>query len=345
MQKLLLALVVCMLGASAGSGPPLAPLALEPLAAFALADRTPPLSDSLARRLESTHSSGQHYRAATGESVDISVSASYPASESIGQHWADFFAGLIHGHELQLLHAFVAPLPEVRALCGPNALGCYGDNQLVMTGDTADGFEPEEVARHEYGHHIAFNRANPPWKALEWGPKRWASYAGVCARDRAGTAYPGDQSLLYRLNPGEAFAESYRLLNDMRSGAVDLLWPIIDRSFYPDAGALQAVEEDVVAPWTADSTSVVRRSFLGAPGRIAALGIATALDGTLIVRLRPAGSYDLSVVAGQDPLRATGRSSNMRETKVTYRICGQRSLAVRVAASAVLRFELEVTRP
>ena len=81
------------------------------------------------------------------------------------------------------------------------ALGCYGDNELVMTDETAGGFEPEEIARHEYGHHVAFNRANPPWKPLESGPKRWASYARVCARTRAGTAYPGDQSLLYRLNP------------------------------------------------------------------------------------------------------------------------------------------------
>ena len=345
MKRLLLGLVLCVLVAWAGAGTAPAPLASESFAAFELADRGAALSDSRARRLASRHSSAKSYRAATGESVDISVSGSYPASESIGQHWADFFAGLLHGDELQLLHAFVAPLPEVRALCGTHALGCYGDNQLVITGDSAEGFEPEQVARHEYGHHIAFNRANPPWKALAWGPKRWASYAGVCARARAGTAYPGDQSLLYRLNPGEAFAESYRILNEMRSGAVDLLWPIIDRSFYPDGGALQAVEQDVATPWTSDAANVVRRRFLGAPGRIAALRIATPLDGTLIVRVRPAASYDLSVVAGAGPLRAIGRSSSARETRATYQICGQRSLAIRVAASKALRFELEVTRP
>lgn len=230
-------------------------------------------------------------------------------------------------------------------MCGQTALGCYGENQVVMTGDAVGGFEPEEVARHKYGHHIAFDRANTPWKGLEWGPKRWASYAGVCARARAGTAYPGDQSLLYRLNPCEAFGESYRLLNDMRSGALDLLWPIIDRSFYPDGGALQAVEQDVLAPWTWDAANVVRRRLLGAPGRMAALRIATPLDGTLIVRVRPAGSYGLSVVAGGEPLRATGRSSSLRETRVTYQICGPRSLASRVAATTVQRFELEVTRP
>ena len=312
---------------------------------FALADRTPPLSDSLARRLESTHSSWPPYRAATGELVHVAVSGSYSDGESIGQRWADFFAGLLHGDELQLLHALIAPLPEVQALCGQTALGCYGDNELVMTGDAASGFEPEEVARHEYGHHIAFNRANTPWKGLEWGPKRWASYEGVCARARAGTAYPGDEGLLYRLNPGEAFAESYRLLNDIRSGAVELLWPIFDRSFYPDAGALSAVEEDVVAPWTGPSPAVVRRSVRGNAGPIAAFRLVTPLDGTLIVRLRPAGSYDVFVVGGGDPLRATGRVSNSRETRLTYQICGERSVAVLVTGGAAPRFEVHVTTP
>jgi hypothetical protein len=344
MKKLLLTLVVCVLPGSTATA--LAPAPPEqPLAALALAGRTEPLSASAGHRLESMRGSARSYRAATGESVLISVSGSYTGSDSIGQRWADFFAGLLHGDELQLLHASIAPLPEVRALCGSGALGCYGDNELVMIGETADGFEPEEVARHEYGHHIAFNRANPPWKALEWGPKRWATYAGVCARARAGTAYPGDQSLLYRLNPGEAFAESYRLLNDSNAGAVDLFWPIVDRSFYPDAGALRAVEEDVLDPWSWDEATVTRRSLRGTARPIRALRIATPLDGTLIVRLRPAGPYELSIVADGEPLRATGRSSSVRETRVTYQICGQRSLVVRVAASALHRFELELTRP
>lgn len=346
MRKLLLGLVACMLAASAGGAglPPAPPPASERLAAFELADRTPPLSDSRARRLESRHSSSRPYRAATGELVHIEVSGSYSGGESIGQRWADFFAGLLHGDELQLLHALIAPLPEVQALCGQTALGCYGDNQLVMTGDAAGGFVPEEVARHEYGHHIAFNRANTPWKGLEWGPKRWASYEGVCARVRAGSAYPGDEGLLYRLNPGEAFAESYRLLSDIRSGA-ELRWPILDRSFYPDPGALRAVEEDVVAPWTGPSPAIIRRSVRGNAGPIAAFRLVTSLDGTLIVRLRPAGSYDVFVVGGGDPLRATGRASSSRETRLTYQICGDRSVAVLVTGGAGPRFEVHVTTP
>ena len=112
--KLLLALVVCVLAGSAGPGHPRAPLAPEPLAAFELAERTPPLSDSLAHLLESRHSSWQPYRAATGELVHIEVSGSYAGGESIGQRWADFFADLLHGDELQLLHALIAPLPRCK---------------------------------------------------------------------------------------------------------------------------------------------------------------------------------------------------------------------------------------
>ena len=93
---------------------------------------------------------------------------------------------------------------------------------------------PEEVARHEYGHHIALNRSNAPWPAFDWGPKRWATAAHICPRVRWNTAYPGDESLLYKLNPGEAFAEAYRVLVDMLLGEAHPAWPLVDPSFYPD---------------------------------------------------------------------------------------------------------------
>ena len=240
-----------------------------------------------------------------------------------------------------------APLRACRARSRSSrrrALGCYGDNQLVMTGDAAGGFEPEDVARHEYGHHIAFNRSNTPWKGLEWGPKRWASYEGVCARVRAGTAYPGDQSLLYRLNPGEAFAETYRLLNDMRPGVVELLWPIVDRSFYPDPHALQAVRRT----WSGRGRGLPRPSF-GAASEGMQLGsphFALPLPRRGADRAPPAGRVVRRLRPRRwRPARATGRTSSSRETRVTYRICGERSLAVLVSAGARPRFEVDITRP
>ena len=35
------------------------------------------------------------------------------------------------------------------------------------------------VLTHEYGHHIADSRQNPPWPSVNWGTKRWASYENV----------------------------------------------------------------------------------------------------------------------------------------------------------------------
>src|SRR5262249_9762679 len=83
------------------------------------------------------------YRPSPGEAVDVSVSPAYPADEAIGQRWAEFFASLPHGPELKLLKAYVATLPEVQAICGGGAVGCYGDDQLILTDEPASGFSPE----------------------------------------------------------------------------------------------------------------------------------------------------------------------------------------------------------
>ena len=49
----------------------------------------------------------------------------------------------------------------------------------------------EAIIAHEYGHHVAANRSNAPWAALDWGTKRWATYIQVCGRARDGRALPG----------------------------------------------------------------------------------------------------------------------------------------------------------
>ncbi len=105
--------------------------------------------------------------------------------------------------------------------------------------------------RHEYGHHIANHRSNAPWAAIDWGPKRWASASNVCAKVTRREAYPGDEGSNYALNPGEAWAETYRLLQERKAGITTSTWPIIAPSFYPNEAALRAAELDVVQPWTA----------------------------------------------------------------------------------------------
>jgi hypothetical protein len=285
-------------------------------AVFSLASRLPTLSTG--GPLENVQWAEQTYTASTGEAVDVSLSRSYARDEAIGQRWADFFASLPHGPELRLLKAYIASLSEVHAICGGGAVGCYGDDRLIITNVSAFGFSPEEVGRHEYGHHIALHRSNAPWPAFDWGPKHWATAAHVCSRVRWNTAYPGDESLLYKLNPGEAFAEAYRVLVDTRLGEEHPAWPLVDPSFFPDQAALTATEQDVLSPWTGPT----ERNFR-VRGGMWSRRLETPLDGTLTVHLaRPA---EITLI-GDDgtAMRPTGR----RGMTLTYQICGERWVAM-----------------
>jgi hypothetical protein len=305
-------------------------------ASFTLASRLPVLARGAGGPLGDIQWVEQTYTASTGETLDVSVSPSYAADEAIGQRWADFFASLLHGPELRLLKAYVASLPEVRAICGGGAVGCYGDGQLIVTNEPAFGFSPEEVARHEYGHHIALNRSNSPWPAFDWGPKRWATAARICQRVRWNDAYPGDESLLYKLNPGEGFAEAYRVLVDTRLAEAHPAWPLVDPSFYPDLAALEAIEQDIVSPWTGPTAHVFH-----ARGPVWVRRVATPLDGTLTVRV--AGPARLALIgADGQAMRPTSR----RAMTLTYQVCGERSVAIRVTApDKSPRVDLRVMTP
>jgi hypothetical protein len=311
-----------------------------------LVNATTTLEASGLRLLASTDWNGGRFQTSAGV-VTIYVSPTYAADQSVAQRWADFFASLVHGPELGLLTAYFAPPEEVQSLCGGDGdavLGCYASDRLVAIGETTDGITPESVAAHEYGHHVAGNRANPPWVAIDWGPKRWATEERVCSRTADGTAFPGDESLLYGLNPGEAWAESFRVLNETRGGATET-WPLLDPSFMPDAAALQAVEDDVVNPWTAAAPSVVRGVFTNR-GRMWTRRIATPLDGTVTITL-VGGSNGLQVLAadGRTVLaRGSWTSGGGQQAETT--ICGQRSLVVRVARGGRAQpFALRISRP
>jgi hypothetical protein len=288
---------------------------------------------------------GGRYATRTGEQVKVFVSPAYASDPGTAQQWADFFASLVHGSELGLLTAYIAPLDEVQELCHADfeVLGCYGAQQLVTVGEPVDGLQPTSVATHEYGHHVANNRLNAPWVAIDWGTKRWTSYMNVCARTAGGTAFPGDEGFAYTLNPGEAFAESYRVLNETQAGS-PLTWPIVDPSFLPDATALQAVRDDVLQPWTAPTTRTVRARFIR--GRHAwTMKLATPLDGDLSVRLAQ-GSDDLDLLGGRRTVIARGSWSSTGGKSLEYRICGQRSLTIRVRSDGrPSRFTLRVTQP
>jgi hypothetical protein len=270
-----------------------------------------------------------------GTSIHVDVSDAYPVDDTLPQSWATFFGTLVHGPELASLSLRLAPTDEVSSVCGDQALACYDPASSTIEASPEDELgEPtaREVVTHEYGHHIANNRSNAPWTAEDWGTKRWASYEHICARAVAGTAVPGNEGAAYYENPGEAFAEAYRVLNLTREGVTAASWDIVDRSFYPDAKALALLEQDVESPWTGPTSAHVRS------GRT--IRVATPLDGTFTARLRaPAtAKLRLTLYAGTKVVGSGFRS-------LSYDVCGSRTLTLRVVGPAKVPYTVDLTKP
>lgn len=305
-----------------------------------------------AREPRSFHASawiGGPTTASTGEQVTVYVSGSVSPEVGTPQSWADFIAGLDHDSELSLLTAYIAPLSEVQALCGDGALGCYGGDRLVAMDETAYGVMPADVVRHEYGHHVASHRANTPWPAIDWGPKLWASTMNICRRVEERTAFPGDEGSSYMLNPGEGWAETYRLLEEQRAGVTGAPWEIVDRSFYPTEAALTAARQDVLEPWQAPRSTSFRHRFTAKGKRVWALALTTLLDGSLeiTVSLPKSTLYNVTLLdSDRTTVLATGLWASSRTKRVTTTICGERSLYLRVSRKAGFgRVSVSATQP
>ena len=286
----------------------------------------------------------------TGETVDVRVSDALPVATSTPEAWAEFLVSLTHGPEISLLTVYVSTLDEVQQTCGDRALGCYGGNQMIVPGETVfDGTSPEEVIRHEYGHHVAFNRSNPPWVSVEWGPKNWASAADVCARVGRSEAFPGDEGANYARNPGEAWAETYRLMDERRAGITTAAWPIIAPSFFPTGSAYEAAQRDVVEPWTTPRSTLFTRVFAKKAKRPWLIPLQTPLDGELRVGATlPAGSEATVALVGANRTTVVRRAQwvSQRVKRLTTTVCGQRQLFLRVTSSgAAGRVRVSVTAP
>lgn len=314
----------------------------------ALADRTP--TPAAARTLAvraATALWGGSFTASTGEPVVVQVSDAYPQDPALPQRWADYLASLVHGPELGTLTAYIAPVAEVESLCGEEALACYSPalQTLVVPGeDPSSDISTEAIVAHEYGHHVAANRPNPPWAGVDYGPKRWASYVDVCARARSGELSPGaEDERRYAFNPGEGFAEAYRVLNQRRLGQPLLAWQIVSTAFVPDPTALQLLERDVRTPWVGPTT---RRLAGGlAARRVRTVAVATPLDGTARITLRVSrGAVTADVLAGTRRLRMTASAGRAQGRSLT--VCGERTLRVRTAAGRrAARYTVTVVRP
>lgn len=248
--------------------------------------------------------------ATDGELVSVSFSQDYPVDPARQLQWADFMTSLVHGPELQSVSVLFVPLGQVQRQCGSEALACYSpqDETIVLPGDELpDGPSLQSILIHEYGHHIAATRANPPWDANEYGPKRWATAMGVCAKAAAGQLFPGDEGIEYDRNPAEVFAEDYRVLNEQKLGLPVSSWDIVDQSLQPDASVLAALDQDVVSPWEAPTVSTYSGSFrkLASP-RPRTFTVRTPLDGTLRASLAgPKGAKFRLYLNGKPATSAT----------------------------------------
>jgi hypothetical protein len=265
----------------------------------------------------------------------VIASAGLPAGAANDAAWQQFFTSLPHGPELDSLTVVLAPWDEVTRRCGRGADGCYRGllRQMVIPGTAGpDDSYVADIARHEYGHHLAAQGDNAPFDP-SLGTKRWFTHERICARLRSGEL--SDSGSRYEASAAEGFAEAYRVT----AGGDPHLW-IVDPALFPDPGARRAILADVRHPWTGGR----ERRFTGRltprrPER--SFLVRVPLDGTVVVtvtgaaRLRP----ELTLADGARVL-ARGRAS------LRYVDCGRRVLRLTVRARRGSgRFALRVRRP
>src|SRR2546423_6095424 len=268
---------------------------------------------------------GGTYTTSSGAKVTVFSSSSYAVDQSANQAVADFIDRLVHGSEISLVKIFLGPPEEVAILCNSKEVdGCYSPatNEIMTIGQDTDWSTVEEVVTHEYGHHIANHRLNDPWPAVAYGTKRWATYEGVCQKEASGAAFPGDEGEHYFQNPGESFAESFMHLNEVKLGFPETPWGY-DPMFTPDAGALAAIEQDVLKPWKDDSLKHWGGRF-SRRGQQKTFTFKTPLDGVFAAELHGPRGSSLS-------LTGAGQIKRMSPRLSAALICGGRSGTARVA--------------
>jgi hypothetical protein len=295
-----------------------------------------------------------------GEQIDVS-STYY--SDAQMQSVVNVLGGLVHGPEMNTLSVYVATPDEIPGICGEGALACYapGISEMVVSGvdGSSYGVPRDFTIAHEYGHHLANNRVNAPWTALDTGPKRWATYERVCQGTRKGQLFPGDEDYHYWDNPGEGFAESNAHLN---FPGVSVPWGY-SSLLRPTDGSLVKLRADISDPWTQPATVAWNGSMWPRRRNPAQRRFSTPLDGQVEIRLvGPAGSnYDLYVLGPklrakrakrhdrhlQPRRRVLDRAvSGGSEEQVDTTLCGQSSIRVEVRRRGGSGpFTVTVTRP
>jgi hypothetical protein len=291
---------------------------------------------------------GGVYKVATGENVTVYASNAYRMEPALGQRWADFLSSLVHGPELSTVTVLLSTPAEISRVCGRDALACYSARGALLYApgeDPSSSLSAEAVIMHEYGHHVAASRDNAPWDALDWGPKRWASTLQVCAATKQGRLAPGaEDPVRYEQNPGEGWAETYRVLNQRRLGLPESPWDIVTQALYPSDAALAAAQLDVTTPWQS-TTTTGRTGAVARTSRARNYSVATPLDGKLKLTLRTSAGLRVAMDVFASSTRVahvTGAGVLSRSTTV----CGARAYRVRITElKGRGSFQLAVSKP
>ena len=129
--------------------------------------------------------------------------------------------------------------------------------------------------------------------------------------------------------PARRSPRRYRLLNEQRLALPQESWDIVTRSLLPDATALSLLEQDILTPWTANTT---RRLTVKLTSKIRTRNftLSTPYDGTLTIASRQSGHVKVrvSILAGGNTVdsstftRAAGAS-------LSTTVCGKRAYKLR----------------
>jgi hypothetical protein len=296
--------------------------------------------------------SGGTYTAATGESVRVFSSPAFASDPTFNQRWADFVASLPHGPEISTVTIYLAPLDQVGTVCGMHTLGCYSPEDRVIFASDEDvpgRATVQSILAHEYGHHIANSRQNPPWSAEDYGTKRWATYENVCAKARTEKLFPGDEGEHYKLNSGELFAETYRVYVEQKLGLPASPWLAVDAGLQPDAPALELLAQDVADPWEGPTVTTRSGDFRAYAGDARTIRFGAPLDGviTLTLKAPPGAAFDARLfdTTGRKLLAQTTPGARPVKT-IRYVACGERAFELRVLRKHGFgSFTLQLSRP
>jgi len=299
--------------------------------------------------------------------------ADVPYDAARAAEWARFLVSLPHSSEMRKMTARLSPyfMMQSSSQCGKDALACYDPSaaSLYISWEKppppSDIFTPRQIAAHEYGHHIAASR----WKdgsddPLAWGPQRWSTAMRVC--ERAFTdgrsvlsppMYPGDEGNHYADNPGEIWAEDYRIYAASVNGDPLDSWDssVFNPVWEPSQGLLTAVASDVNTPWTGlvtkdwsgrfDNANTTFTATVPVPvdGKVRAWTVNSGSLKTSITIGKPAGSGGRLLVRPTETVKGTDNKSHQATSR---KLCNTGSATVTVTRkSGTGSWKLSVQSP